>query len=173
MAKFREIPQFTKYPANGVFVSLNYLETKLTDEIKEYGLQLNPDFQRGHVWTDNQQIAFVEYILRGGQSGRDVFFNNPSWHVGEGGEYVCVDGLQRITALLRFVRNEIRAFGHFFNEYEDPRILSMRFGIYWHVNDLQTKKEVLTWYLEMNEGGTPHTKEELERVRGMLNEAKE
>lgn len=168
MAKFREIPQFTRHPANGVFVSLNYLKTKIEEDTRDYCLQLIPDFQRGHVWTEEQQIAFVEYILRGGQSGRDVFFNNPSWHTGDGGEYVCVDGLQRITALLRFVNNEIPAFGSLYCEYEDQRILSMRVGIYWHVNDLQTRKEVLTWYLEMNEGGTPHTKEELDKVKRMI-----
>ncbi len=170
MVKFKDIPQFTKSPANGVFVSLNYLEKKIDDDIKDYGLQLNPDFQRGHVWTEKQQIAFVEYILRDGQSGRDVYFNNPSWHGGGKGEYVCVDGLQRLTALLRFVRNEIPAFGNLYSEYEDPRILSMRYGIFWHVNDLKTRKEVLTWYLEMNEGGTPHTKDELDKVRKMLND---
>lgn len=164
--RFRDIPQLTQCQASGVFVSLNYLETKVNDDIRDYGLQLNPDFQRGHVWTEEQQIAYVEYVLRGGQSGRDVFFNNPSWNVR--GEYVCVDGLQRITALLKFVKNEIPAFGYFYLEYEDQRILSMRYGIYWHVNNLQTKKDVLTWYIEMNEGGTPHTKEELDKVRKMI-----
>ena len=70
--------------------------------------------------------------------------------------------------MLRFVRNEIPAFGCSFSDYEDPQILSMRYGIFWHVNDLQTKKEVLTWYLEMNSGGTPHTEAELERIRRMI-----
>lgn len=27
------------------------------------GLVLNPDFQRGHVWTEEQQIKFVEYLF--------------------------------------------------------------------------------------------------------------
>jgi len=131
-------------------------------------LQLCPDFQRGHVWTEAQQIAYVEYILRGGQSGRDIYFNCPGWHSGEFGEYVCVDGLQRITALLRFVNDEIPAFGVLCSDYEDK--LRMTNNIVWHVNDLQTKKEVLTWYLEMNEGGTPHTQEELDKVRRMISD---
>ena len=29
---------------------------------EEMGLELNPDFQRGHVWTEQQQIAFLEYL---------------------------------------------------------------------------------------------------------------
>ena len=40
----------------------------------------------------------------------------------------------------------------------------------FHVNDLKTKKEVLQWYIEMNTGGTPHSQEEILRVKNMLNE---
>jgi hypothetical protein len=36
-----------------------------------------------------------------------------------------------------------------------------------HVNDLKSKKEVLTWYIEMNAGGTPHSKEEIDRVTAL------
>ena len=36
------------------------------------------------------------------------------------------------------------------------------------VNNLQTKKEVLQWYVDMNAGGTPHTNDEIERVRRMI-----
>ena len=36
------------------------------------------------------------------------------------------------------------------------------------VNDLQTREEVLQWYLELNSAGTPHSKEELDRVKALL-----
>jgi len=39
-------------------------------------LQLNPDFQRGHVWIENQQIKYIEYILRGGKTARVIYLNN-------------------------------------------------------------------------------------------------
>lgn len=38
------------------------------------------------------------------------------------------------------------------------------------VNDLQTEKEVLQWYVDMNSGGTPHTNDEIERVKKMIQE---
>jgi hypothetical protein len=40
------------------------------------------------------------------------------------------------------------------------------------VNDLKTEAEVLRWYLEINAGGTPHTEEELDKVRKMLKKAR-
>jgi uncharacterized protein with ParB-like and HNH nuclease domain len=167
--KFKDIEQFTRMPDYYINVSLDYLKKKVDDDVDELGLQLCPDFQRGYVWTESQQIAYIEYILKGGRSGRDLYFNCPGWHSGEIGDYVCVDGLQRITALLRFLNDETPAFGSLYSEYEDR--LRMHYNVIWHVNDLKTRKEVLSWYLEMNSGGTPHTKEELERVARMCEEA--
>lgn len=37
-----------------------------------------------------------------------------------------------------------------------------------NVNDLKTEKEVLQWYIDMNAGGTPHTSDEIERVKRMI-----
>ena len=171
LTRFKDIPQFTSRGRYAVDYPMDSL-VKYLDELQtEMGLQLNPDFQRGHVWTEDQQIAFIEYLLRDGQSGRDLYFNCPSWHLrvpkGEYDEFVCVDGLQRITAITRFIRNEIKVFGSYYKEYTDP-IRLRNYTLRFHVNDLKTRREVLTWYLEMNSGGTPHTKEELNRVQQLL-----
>jgi hypothetical protein len=39
-----------------------------------------------------------------------------------------------------------------------------------HVNNLKTEKEVLQWYIDMNAGGTPHTTEEIDRVKKLIND---
>ena len=36
--------------------------------VKEYGLDLNPDFQRAHVWDMEKRVKYVEFILKGGKS---------------------------------------------------------------------------------------------------------
>lgn len=38
------------------------------------------------------------------------------------------------------------------------------------MNYLESKKEILEWYVDMNSGGTPHTNDEIERVRKMIQE---
>lgn len=169
--KFSEIPQFLTNRANyHVDVGFKYFSKTIQDYIDEFGLILNPEFQRGHVWTEEQQERYIEYVLRGGTSGKEIYFNKPSWHCKAKTDYddfVCVDGLQRITAIMRFQVNEIKAFGLHYNEFEgDPREITTRLSIY--INDLQYEKDVLQWYIEMNEGGTPHTKEEIQRVKDML-----
>lgn len=165
--KFKDIPQFTAESNYQINQPLRSLFKFIKEEQDELNLQLNPDFQRGHVWTESQQVAFIEYLLRGGKSGRDIYFNNPQrkHSTKEYFDYVCVDGLQRLTACLKFLNNEIKAFGYYYNEFED-KLFNVDLII--HVNDLQTRNEVLTWYLEMNSGGTVHTEEELNRVKKLL-----
>lgn len=167
--KYTEIPKFTQTPPYHVNVTLDYFE-KWLEDYQNMGVQLNPDFQRGHVWTEKQQIAYVEYILQNGTSGKEFYFNHTNGLLSISRrpyEFVCVDGLQRITAILKFLHNKIPAFGTLCKDFEDRlRMSNVTFNVY--VNNLKTKKLVLKWYLEMNSGGTPHTQEELDKVREML-----
>ena len=166
MPKFSDIPQLTPTGNYTVTVGWQFLEEHLASHLKDFKLDLEPDFQRGHVWTEAQQIAYVEYILRGGRSGREIYFNCPGWArmTKQMGQYVIVDGLQRLTAVRRFLRDEIPAFGHLRSTYTDNmRITGPQFT--WCVNDLPEREQVLQWYLEMNSGGTPHTEKELKRVQ--------
>ena len=171
---FKDIQQFTR---SGDW-ECTYRLDGFVNQIREFvdqGLELNPDFQRGHVWTEQQQIAFVEYVLRGGKSGLVVYLNDPNWtststKPSDTG-FTCVDGLQRITAVTKFVDDEIPAFGYLCSEFTGKmHVCTQTMRI--NVNNLPTRADVLRWYLEMNSGGTPHTESELERVRGLLELAK-
>lgn len=127
---------------------------------------MEPDFQRGHVWTEAQQVAFVEYGLMGGESSMVLTTNCPGWMGDFRGPWVLVDGLQRLTAVLRFVRGEIPAFGHRVGEYGDRIHSDVVFRL--RVCELPTRAEVLKLYLLMNAGGVVHSPEEIARVRGLL-----
>ena len=176
MAKFRYIE---KYISNGnyeVSVMLSYMEQYINRMIEEYNLEIEPDFQRGHVWNEEKQIMFVEYLLRGGGGVSNTLrFNCPGWMGSFKGPLQLVDGLQRVTACLRFLRNEIPApllCGHYYDEYEDHHELN---GVILtvQINDLPTRAEVLQWYLQINSGGVVHTEKELRKVRFLLEKEKE
>jgi hypothetical protein len=79
-----------------------------------------------------------------------------------------VDGKQRLDAVLGFMNNEVPIFGgNYFRDYTDKMdMLVARFR--WNVNDLQTRDEVLQWYLDLNSGGTVHSPNELDRVRELI-----
>lgn len=164
--KFADIPQFTRDGNYQVNQSWDSLETWIERQTKQNGLNLDPDFQRAHVWTEQQQIAYVEFCLRGGKHSNILRFNCVGWMHDFRGPFELVDGKQRLEAVRKFLRNDLPAFGHTFNEYEDRLHWNTDFIIV--VNDLATRRDVLQWYLDINTGGVVHTNEEIEKVRRLL-----
>lgn len=144
----------------------------LVDQAKYYPADYDPPFQRGHVWTTAQQEAWITHFFRAGESGRRIFFNMPGWQGDGSGVLLLIDGKQRLEAIRAFMNNEIKAFGKTYAELTPNkaahRYLMSRNHIRINVNTLKTRAEVLTWYLQMNDGGTPHTFSELRKVKDML-----
>jgi len=160
-----EIKKFTQIHYR-VCVPWNHLEDNLV-QYAEQGLKLDPDFQRGQ-----QQIAFVEFALKEPQSGLEIFFNHPGWMSSWEGEFVLVDGKQRLEAARRFLKNEIPAFGCLYRDFTGYKHIPYNIQFYFNIAMLKTRAEVLQWYVDFNAGGTPHTVEEIERVRKMIKKEK-
>lgn len=165
--KFKDIKPFTSDGSYAVDQPLIRLVETIERYQREYGFDMEADFQRPHVWTEQQQIAFVEFFLRGGKVG-PIYCNAKGWRQTKGPIEV-VDGKQRINACLRFLKSEIPVFGSLYKDYEDD--FGWLFTLRFVINDLPTRKDVLQWYLDLNSGGTPHSPEELERVKNLLNSA--
>lgn len=166
--KFSDIKQFP-HCSYHVDIGWNHLEDYLERSASNYNLNLDPDFQRAHVWKSEQQSRYCEYILQGGRSGKELYFNCPSWENGSigDGDYVIVDGKQRLQAVRRFMAGKIKVFGHFFGEHEDSlRPTTARFS--WNVASIEKREDVLKWYLNFNSGGSVHTESELQKVRDMI-----
>lgn len=172
--KFSDIPKLTKSASYRVHQSWKYLLQSLESYQSRYeymaGIDLNPEFQRGHVWTEQQQIDYVEFKLKGGEGSDILFFNCIGWMSSFKGPFVLVDGKQRLEAVLKFLRNELPVFGGYYLEEFEDSMHSTEPCFIFCVNDLPNMQLVLLWYLELNSGGTPHTKEELDKVRNMLND---
>jgi hypothetical protein len=170
--KFQDIPQFPKAYYN-IHVNLDYVEMTLKqwgESVKNNGvdmLELNPEWQRGHVWTKKQKISFMEFMLMGGTTGMEIYFNCSSWMEGFNTKVYCVDGLQRLQAALDFINNRIPAFGTFYKDFEDRiRLTGPRFV--FNMLNLKKKKDLLNLYIMFNSGGTPHNAKEIARVQAMM-----
>jgi hypothetical protein len=149
-----------------VAVDWGDLESHISRQSDSTGLcplNLDPDYQRAHVWTEDQQRAFVEYALMGGEVGRTLTLNCPGWLGDWRGPYELVDGKQRLTAVRRFLAGELRVFGHVIGEYEGRLPSTASFD--WAICSVNTRAEILQLYININAGGTPHTKAEIDRVR--------
>jgi hypothetical protein len=144
---------------------------------KEYGgLEMDPDFQRGHVWTEEQKQHYIENVLRGvvASSGFVVQFNCPNWddfdYQGDLPRgFQCIDGLQRITAMFDFLSGKVKPFGLTPDDLRGSFFsVKGRYRFQVAIHTFSTREQLLQHYLDLNAGGTPHSAEEITRVRGLL-----
>lgn len=157
----------------GVFRRTNRTEPELA-------WVLDPDYQRGVVWTTQQQSRFIGHVLAGGvqpliyvqryQSKR--FCPVPEfWKVPE----EVIDGQQRLRAIAAFMTGGILAEVFHDGEWHTywQKDMDKREGGLMVLSstvvyvDL-SRADRLRFYLRLNGGGVPHTEWELDRVRALL-----
>lgn len=171
--KYKEIPQAIQAGNwECMYTILSFVNA--IETWKKEGLQMNPDFQRGHVWSKNQKVEFINSMLEGKiKSSNVIYLNNNKWQNYEANykeEFYCVDGLQRSTAIIDFYHNRIAYKNKYYlDDFEDKRFLLRTSFIKININSLKYKHQVLEWYLQLNTMGKAHTKEEINKVKDMLN----
>jgi hypothetical protein len=137
--------------------------------------ELEPDFQRGHVWTRSQQIAYVEAVVRKTAPTR-LLFNCPGWSSSNRAKgdipentFQCVDGLQRLTALRKFLAGEFTIFnGQTIASLKGSPFDLSKYCLQMAVYEFDSRAELLRFYIDLNQGGTVHANEEIERIRDLL-----
>ncbi|MET9779250.1 DUF262 domain-containing protein [Streptomyces sp. NPDC006367] len=82
-----------------------------------FGLDLDPAYQRGDVWTEDQRVALIRSWLTGTPTGVVILNDRttPDWKDANGydptdqGEpmYACIDGRQRITTAYLWYDGEL------------------------------------------------------------------
>lgn len=147
-----------------------YLGLDYSTGLAKYDIELCPDFQRGHIWTNEQRVAYIEYLLRGGKLNNTIIFNQ----MGDGLHnskypYQCVDGLQRITSVYMFMHDELEVFdgltcSSMVKRSKYKKFPTTTYYLTIQCTNLKTRADVLAFYLEFNSAGTVHTEKELERV---------
>jgi hypothetical protein len=87
-------------PAKIRITTKNFSLRDVVDQIKEGDIDLAPDFQREYVWQVRQRTRLIESILLG--IPLPAFYFNQ----GDDGTYQVVDGVQRLSTISLFMRNE-------------------------------------------------------------------
>jgi hypothetical protein len=153
-------------------MSMGWLLKRMDGEIDGFKLNLDPDYQRGHVWTDQQAANFMGHLLEGGAVPPIVINTDPNYvFIDE-----VVDGKQRITACYRWLKGEFPAEltdGRLvsFNDLDDDtqRYMQSMTGPRLDIGYVQlSRADVLRLYLRLNRGGTIHTDAEINNVRELL-----
>lgn len=119
-----------------------------------------PPWQRGLVWTDEQNTRFLESAWRGLNLGTYTVNQDP---IHEGPlDYLLIDGQQRMNALERYFSNEFPVFGYTWDAVTDVDrrgfLMSRHFASY--ITNTDDEAYLREYYNLSNFGGTPHDADE-------------
>lgn len=157
---------------------VNMSPKELVRQVVDRGWDLNPDYQRGHVWTPSHSERFMGHFLEGNMvppfyvQRWDSEKNAPPHLKADYWDHAeVVDGQQRIRAITAWLDGSILA------ELSDGRRIAYRdfdeverrclpvFSIYFF--DI-SRAERLKFYLKLNRAGVYHTDAEIDKVRKLL-----
>jgi uncharacterized protein with ParB-like and HNH nuclease domain len=88
----------SEYKYNNNQIPTPFYEIK--NRIDNNQLNLNPDYQREVVWSEDKMEALIESIIHG-------YYVPPIILNLVNGKYNCIDGKQRISSLYNFLNNKI------------------------------------------------------------------
>lgn len=164
------------------------IERWIKSQDEDGGFNDNPDYQRDHVWTKEQQISFIEGVIRGiiPQSLLSIRINNPlfeqkvlnEWSKGAEWKTICelpfevqvIDGKQRLNAIRQFLSGNIKIFNEQIcaDDLKSSPYSPFSKRIQLNIMNFTKKDDLLKFYLALNSGGTVHSQADLDKVKNML-----
>lgn len=132
------------------------------------GLDSAPDYQRGYVWSEEDQQRYLDTLMAGRDLGRFLVVNRPYPLADQ-----VLDGKQRLNCLMLFARSEISwrgAYWHELSRGDRGRLESRVIQIARLDARSYTRADLLRIFLEVNAGGVPQSDAHLDYVRSLLAE---
>ena len=139
-----------------IYEGTNRFGRDLIEGERRIGGYILPPFQRPSVWTEAQQVRFIESLWAGLPVGAYVFNSHPR-HQEVAPDGWLLDGQQRITAIVNYTSDAFPVHGHLFSQLTTPwknRFSMMPFSAYrMRTENIAQCEEV---YDRLAYGGTAH-----------------
>lgn len=154
-------------------VRLNYNNSSIESLIHRYysfGVDMNPDYQRGFVWDDADRESLLETIFCNGKIGEFVFVDKPFVSFDTPSSEI-LDGKQRLSTLIAFYENRFSYKGVYYNDLSgNDKQAFLNYPVSVGECRETDKKQILKIFIMLNKGGRPMSDEHLEKVEKMLTE---
>ena len=137
-----------------------------------FGIDFNPDYQRGYVWEQEDKELLLDSVFKNIDIGKFVFIrlSDSEWMERNFG-YEILDGKQRLSTLIDFYENKITYKGKYYNDLSgmDKAVFKNHMVSVAEVNETD-KKTVLKYFLMLNRTGKAMDETHLKAVEDMLSE---
>lgn len=130
-----------------------------------FGVNKDPDYQRDLVWTEEDNISLIDSIFNNIDIGKFTFIKLP-FKGRTSYSYEILDGKQRMNALLMFFEGRYKYKGKTFQELHplDQSHISNYGVLIAEISENMTNKQKYNYFLKLNTGGRPQSKEHLNYV---------
>lgn len=149
--------------------SLSYIYKQIVNN----EINFNPFYQRDLVWTNEQQVTYLEALFTEKAVIRPTFILlSPAEEEESGFYYEVLDGKQRLSAIVSFIENEFPIFGKYY--FKDLSIEDYNFLMNLPVTIEQirkfgeaslSKEDRIHLFFEINEFGSIMDKEHLASLK--------
>lgn len=154
-------------------IRLNYsnrsMESLIFNAIA-FGIDFEPEYQRGYIWKDSDREALFDSIFMGADIGRFVLrkLSEAEWRE-SGNSYEIVDGKQRLLTLLDYYQNRFAYRGVFYNDLSPKdrrKLMDLNVSVA-EVSNL-SRADTLRLFIMLNRGGRPVSNEVIRHAQALL-----
>jgi len=135
-----------------------------------FGIDMNPDYQRGNVWALEDKVALIDSIFNNIEIGKFSFIELPFKENSPSSE--VLDGKQRITALVEFKEGRFKYKGY---TYRDLSFTDQNHIRHYSVSvstvEHMTQAQKYEYFLKFNTYGKEQDKEHIKFVKSLLKKA--
>ena len=156
-------------------VIINFSNTTIESLIHKYyafGVDMNPEYQRGYVWELEDKQLLVDSIFNNIDIGKFAFIylDDKKWAETVNG-YEILDGKQRLSAIIEFYENRFPYNGVYYNDLsaKDKNVFLNHIIAQGDVREAD-RKAVLKYFLMLNRTGKVMSQSQLDKVEKMLEE---
>jgi len=131
------------------------------------GLDLNPDYQRGNVWSKEDKVLLIDSIFKNIDIGKFTIIRRP--FSGNEELYEILDGKQRVTALLEFYEDRFSYKGLRFSEmhWRDQHHFE-NYHLSFAQAEPMSDEQKYRYFLNLNITGKPVDPNHINHVKQLL-----
>lgn len=160
-------PRFTSERRENQIHSYSTHLSGLVLNYYHFGIDMNPDYQRGYVWDLEDKRKLIDSIFKEAKIGLFVLNKKPFSPTGPQSE--IIDGKQRLTAIIEFIEDRFDYKGYKWSELQKADRDRFRTHMI-EMAELEEadEKTILRTFLKINRTGRAITEEHLNKVEKML-----
>jgi len=131
-----------------------------------FGINMEPEYQRGYVWNDEQKESLIDSIFMGYEIGRFSFLKNLYGH--NKPSYEIIDGKQRLKTIIDFYENRFTYKGHFYYQLSHlDQSAFENFGV--EITEMPeesvTREQIIDYFIRINTHGTPVSNDHINSLK--------